>query len=47
MNGKLTVKYILNWSGLSEQAANESRRNLSSASNSQLQRILLLTSTYG
>ena len=44
-NVQLTVKDILNWSGLSVKAANESKRKFSS-SNSQLQRILLLTNTY-
>ena len=45
-NTKLTVKYILNWFGLSVQATNESKRKFSSASNSPLQRILLLVNTY-
>ena len=45
MNAKFMVKYILNWSWLSEQAANESEGKLSSDSNSKLERMLLLTNT--
>ena len=46
MNSTFMVKYILNGSGLSEQAAMISKRKLSSTSNSQLQNMVLLSSTY-
>ena len=38
--------YNLIWLGLPGQAAKESKRNLSPASNSKVQRMLLLHNTY-
>ena len=43
---QINDKVILNWVGLSGQAANESKRKISSGASLQLQRILLLTNTY-